>query len=380
MHLIVGATPYANWTRFQPLLEHLGFRSPGRAAVERWKAGVAVERMTSQSVANAELVAAAPASALIDMSEHPSSLSGWLRATDDTRLLLLHTRPEIAITRAVAQGLAPSAALRAWLETAEELLAVYRHARARSLMISVEPALASPNLCLKTLQQCLGIKVGPLPEQSLQPPESLQSDLQSLIAAQLVAQDDGAVLLVAELEAGSHPIGDPEPPPVLDCDAVWEAEQVVPEETAPDAPSTREHEELKEENELLLAQLHQVQEELERYYLAYVDTNSKPAATSKARASTEITSANSPSPGKAKTELQAVLSSASWRITGPLRWLASYWLGPATSLKPAQIERYSQHQAEEALESVLGSLSWRVTTPLRWVAKPIVGPATKKAR
>jgi chromosome segregation ATPase len=112
-----------------------------------------------------------------------------------------------------------------------------------------------------------------------------------LIAAQMVAQSEHVGQLLAELEACSLPIGDPPRLTYVDCaavlrdqqmqrvrfdEAVSEREEIRAERDAIQAEMHQREAALdrinaqlaeqKKENELLLLQLHQVQEELERVF------------------------------------------------------------------------------------------------------------------
>jgi hypothetical protein len=77
-----------------------------------------------------------------------------------------------------------------------------------------------------------------------------------------------------------------------------------------------ELEETKAENEFLLKQLHEVQEELERCYL---ENRTRLSDVSQSKDYKRVLA-----------ERDALLSSLSWRVTVPLRWLLRPFAGPPT--------------------------------------------------
>jgi hypothetical protein len=126
-----------------------------------------------------------------------------------------------------------------------------------------------------------------------------------------------------------------------------------------------ELEELKDENELLLIQLRQVQEELEHYYLLYTIEGKRPTRVIKEerRAREEAE--------KARDE---ILASTSWRLTAPWRWARLRLTGrkidaiepSPTEFATFEEERRARLKAEEQVVALLGSTSWKITAPIRW--------------
>lgn len=172
MSLIVGATPFSQWERLEPFFQQLG-----------WNARPVSEQ----------------------------ALAGAI-ASSSTPCLLLHTRPELAVARALEQGQAPGEALEQWQNAAQVLLNVLRANRSRCLMLEVNSALAAPEQLLTWLESN---RPGflPLPpditSQAFTPeaPES-PNDRDLLLATQLVAQAEHVKTVLAPLEASTVPLSD----------------------------------------------------------------------------------------------------------------------------------------------------------------------------
>lgn len=77
-----------------------------------------------------------------------------------------------------------------------------------------------------------------------------------------------------------------------------------------------ELEELKEENELLLLQLHQVQEELESYYLTNLDLEKKASKQSKLEKENRVLQQRAQ---VLSQKIDNMRHSKSWKLTKPLR-------------------------------------------------------------
>jgi hypothetical protein len=271
-------------------------------------------------------------------------LDFWAEQLPQARFLLLVTRAETALAHALARGLAAPAYLESWLATNRQLLHFQRRHRKRTLMLDAEAAVRNPDAFVAACTQ-FGIA---LPERDSLPavqPASLA--LERLLACHVVGAYDAASELEQELEASALPLDTAIPALVGSADAVQayselrrraldleselvaaisardgldsvraeleqendsllaqlrqvqeELESLCPNcDKLPRAQKEQErlraevvktndtckeleqaHEELKQENELLLLQLHQVQEELERYFLKYQELSQKQVA------------------------------------------------------------------------------------------------------
>ena len=356
MNLILGATPDCAWRHLLPLIQHIGFQAPDQWAMARWHAlatdaalarpGPAIPTDSqaisqSQVTASQELLASCHADTFIDMTEHPSYIPLWLEVDSTSQLLFFHSRPIPALCRAMARCKPPGEALAAWQKTTHHLLDIVRRQRQRTLLVDVDQALLAPNLFLKTCRQAFGLDAPPWLA-PLTTPDLVTDEFLHLIAAQQVTQTEGMADLLGELEARSATIGCEAAPPLIDCDRIWASLQPQPYTGTPlvqdaytsvdlvanpriqpgaviyerldQARLQQEISEAKEENELLLHQLHQVQEELERHSLASQSQGGQHGylqvqieAERRARL-------------RAEARCESMKQTLSWRITAPLRW------------------------------------------------------------
>jgi len=233
MTLIIGATPHSQWDRLEPLLQHLGWQTQPKDQAETWY-----------------------------LQQNPGADKG-----QDTRLLLLHSRPEPAIARALDQGQDPDEALAQWQTAAQKLLDLYRQHRNRAAMVVVDDAHQEPAALvdwLRTNHPAFKNQAAWAGALDTDAPDSISQHLSGLMATQLVAQTNKLNGLLNYLEASSIPLTDkPYAPPVIDVKDIHQNQDNRGEEQAKKVQAI---EALEEESDLLLRQLHKVQEELENYY------------------------------------------------------------------------------------------------------------------
>lgn len=243
-------------------------------------------------------------------------LDFWAEQLPQARFLLLVTRAETALAHALARGLDAQAYLESWLATNRQLLQFQRRHRKRTLMLDAEAAARNPDGFAGACEQ-FGIA---LPAHDALPPlQPASVALERFLARHIVSSSDTVRELELELEACAVPL---ETAPVVEisgaqallayadlkrenkslaaelsqvqyeleslcpnCDKLPRAhreQQRLQADVAKANDTCKEfeqaHEELKQENELLLLQLHQVQEELERYFLKYQELSQKQVA------------------------------------------------------------------------------------------------------
>jgi len=277
MPLIIGTTPHSQWQALTPLLNHLGWENQQ----ENPEAGY-------QNTGNVD---------------------------ENTQYLLLHSRPELAVAHAMDAGASPEEALAEWRTAAEQLLSFYKQHRRSAVMVDTGSGALAPRAVIDWLRDNragfydLTQASWPedAPELSIPAPSN---PLHQLLATQLVAQDQSLAGLLAQLEAASVPLTD-STQPELDVAALhseleqqknapqWEQDcaQAKAELSKTQAENNRlnqtlaglqaeltqtkaqlekashahettaeQQQALKQESDLLLNQLHKVQEELENYY------------------------------------------------------------------------------------------------------------------
>lgn len=390
MDLIVGATPDSGWLSLLPLIEHLGFSAPDSVNLERWQVttsgtsaslpsgsrGDDSRRLQARQFANAELLASCQHPAVLDMTACGDSLEHWLEMGNESRLLICYSRPEQAIHLAMARQESPADAVVTWQAITLDLLHVLRRHRQRALVVNVEHAVAAPNRFLQLLSQFLGLNDAQPwrggVESSFSPPAD---DLLALISAQAVAQTPSVADLLNELDASAPPIGAVSMPPIIDYTQVWEdheraraalnaptaelqalqhqSEQAIADRNAQAAELQTLKTQLEEttsENEILLVQLHRVQEELESIFL-------------EAQAQKETLLNRQKQLEQAKSA-RATLEAERQMLQKQLK-------------QTTERERRARQHAERERDALLSSLSWRLTTPLRWLLKPIMGTPFK---
>jgi hypothetical protein len=171
--------------------------------------------------------------------------------------LLVYSRPEYMIEAAAAAGGEIHAAIDAWVGEAREFLRCFRQDRVRVGLVHGPSIFEAPHkfcdLCEKRAHTPVELAI-----ERVTAPEA-DTSIAGVFAAQVVSGSVDVKDLAGELEAASSPLTQDPPRYVPDWGAAYEEIR--------DIKNTQPLKELEEENELLLLQLHQVQEELESYYL-----------------------------------------------------------------------------------------------------------------
>jgi len=123
---------------------------------------------------------------------------------DDTRVLILHCRPEEAIAQAMSEGLDPDEALQQWRDTTAAILAFYRRNRRRATLLEVRSAIRQPGKLAEHLAPYLEqpLEEGEGGAPAMEPP----SLLMQAMAAQTVVQAPELSALISEAEASTLPL------------------------------------------------------------------------------------------------------------------------------------------------------------------------------
>ena len=243
MHLILARTAYCETESLEHILEQIGCkRSDSGQLLEGSRAKdieKTIERLPSPSMMLAEQIGGL------------GKVAAWMKASDEVRLLALHTPPELAIARAVEhEGQTLTEASRAWAESARELLAADRPNRNRSLVLHAVTAHADQQGFATKVTNFLGSGLADNKGENAGDESRESSHLHRVIAAQVVAASPELQDLRDELEARSTPLAMDPQEVAADC------EQALVE-------LTRVHDEKDE----FLRRMHEAQEELERYFL-----------------------------------------------------------------------------------------------------------------
>ena len=320
-----------------------------------WRAAVLdlLERSGLRTGSSGDPVNGPPTLAAEDDPGPMAGWSDWLMERPQSHLLLLVPLPAVAVARSLGEGAVPKTALGQWLESAGTVLDVVRGQRRRVSLVFAEQVLAVPQAFLEALSQRLQLQLRSSVLTDL-PPPGLPDALLHMMAENAIRQSGEARNIASELEANALPLT------VADVRSAPQIEQVFNEyrdridTAAHDAQKLREENalllaqlqeaqsqarqaeertaevrkddarlhDLEEENQLLLQQVHQVQEELEHLYLQSVQTNSDELLEMQRRLQA------------AEDTVQALYNSKSWKLTRPLRWTLDLLTGGPKAGQP----------------------------------------------
>lgn len=291
-------------------------------------------------------------------------LTDWMRMNPSGHLLMVAPDPITEVATALSCGVRPAEALESWAAMATQAKALMSAIGCRRGSVLMTDALYSnPQASLRSLAERLGLALVHrldndgtanvdgrshtrtasepcaifkiMAENALRQAPSMRAQLTELLAFALpIASDESTSWDVVEEAFNDYQKILSESPKALQAQLIKKArlterlgvqkkqsterkkviEQFEVDRAEKDAewPDTR-YQDLQEENDLLLKQLHHVQEELERHYLKQVDF-----------AGSEL--------AEAKAKIEALLSSMSWKITRPLRIIFGVLTGNKTDL------------------------------------------------
>lgn len=255
--------------------------------------------------------------AIVHAEPLSQDVATYLEQAGCPHVLFLYRRPESAALAALAESNCEGVAqaLSEWHAAVEAMLALFRRNRRRITLVDAEAALANP----QTFASQLSTRTGATIETMQAPSESaaVSAQLMDRAIATFAAQNTAAVQeLTGELEASSlalaREVADPIPP-VDDLLAAYAEQREVREHTLS---------QLQDENELLLLQLHQVQEEFEQYFLENQDKDKRFTELRNEKAKLEKTNRYLEDQlERATRNLEDIKKSLSWRLTVPLRSL-----------------------------------------------------------
>jgi hypothetical protein len=260
------------------------------------------------------------------------ALAEGLAANPSGRAVILYPNPVMVLGARLQSGDDTATAIEDWREDTERLLQVFRRDRRKVTLVDGHAAMADLALFHRLLGSRLTVATGETEGGGVKA-DSTTVGLPHLIAAQALRQDEMAAPLAAELDASSLPLG---PAYRVDVDRVVEEWAAGPASASDD---------LQEENELLLQQLHTVQEELEAHYLENRKAGERfealEAEALQARTAAKKVRLARKSLQEEFNEARAAWTEERKSLTDRLKWTA------------------------DDLAAIRRSLSWKLTAPLR---------------
>jgi hypothetical protein len=214
----------------------------------------------------------------------------WKRFDPQTRFLLVSVRPERFIAHHIEtsdERLAPDVLLGRWVQFHQALLRFHQEHRDISLLVDFDDCVSQPGALIKACNEHfgLGLEIKHFPDVT----RLDVSDIARFLAAEICSAHKGHKIFALDLEASLVPVGashvEFSVPVMTDLIARYRDLKGELQEGRGGLKSEldrvkSEFEQLKareveskEENDLLLAQLHQVQEELESYFLKHKEVS-----------------------------------------------------------------------------------------------------------
>lgn len=231
MTVTLGASPNSNWQAIAPLLQALGCAPGDGASPETWYVG-------EQNL-------------------------------PEGKLLLAYTYPRQALLNAMEAGQEPAAALRQWEEHTQALLTLYKNNRRRAVLVNVQRVASN-------LQRAAQILAGhwqqeiDLPDSAEKISEKAAAPYCQLIATIAIHQNKQLSPLLAQLEACSLPVAEHEQAaePEQDINALYRELKQFRQQTEQFDILAKQYQELDEKHLALIDQSDRVQEELEQSLIA----------------------------------------------------------------------------------------------------------------
>ena len=193
---------------------------------------------------------------LLADSRNLQLLEFWNKEYPQATFLFFYTDAEVAIANAVSKGQDFQRFIKSWHDANNRMLQFQRKNRNKVLLFNAHDFIAQPQKIIKVCDR-IGLV---LKRHENAIPVSNMPPLEYLITAYCVANDSSIQNLKAELEASACPLGAP-------VQAVKLEPMVVINEYKKLQSKAFDCEKAEKETELLIKQLHQVQEELEAVFL-----------------------------------------------------------------------------------------------------------------
>lgn len=265
-----------------------------------------------------------------ELIDDVSKAKALLQSQPTFHALICYDAAERQIANCLGEGRAPSQALANWTNRTDALLELYREHYQRITLVTEEAFEGKPKALCELLTARSGIALGRVaPAQpkttEANPVQQPQSAMYRVLARQTL-EHSPAKRLLQELEASSLPLGN--------STELFEWLDGTYDILKQSSGSSTENEELKksledvqQENDLVIEQLHKTQEELERYLIGNKNLGQKVDKLERAIQQKDEKFKSFTQKHKwlreqletKKKELKSMRSSKSWKLTAPLR-------------------------------------------------------------
>lgn len=320
---MVGATPGVDLPYLIQVLGRMGGQQLPPKEMRRWQESFTNPR--SATAAQKDFYSGGktgdvPVLLPVTFDNGAASLLQLLERFDGAVALMFYARPEPFLLSVIAERKDLSPELDKWCTSSRALLEVIHRHRRRVVLFDEESAFRGTLEFTRVCRDRFGLEAD-----GKASPKRLHvenTEMQRLIAAQVVAQAPEAQELIHELEACAVPTDVCLSPPKVNIN------NLLSESFARD-----ELKHLKEENNSLVAQLRHVQSELESYYLRHCEAEKLLASKNKvirnrtrkyerARSQMEELTLALQQSQEAIVRLRM---SRSWRWTSPLRTMLAFF-------------------------------------------------------
>ena len=322
-----------------------------------------------------------------------------LLAESAVKLVVCYPNPGSAVARAIRSGENDTgAALREWARGAHDVIELYQQNRDRVVLVDADAAIADVDALVGELAGFSATGRGPGASAVAGQNASRVSvddnidPIALAVAEALLRWSPECEQIVTRLTACSTPLPSPPRPSETPLLNAFRERAIVASARAA---------ELRDEHELLLLQLKQVQEELDASYLANREIRARllreedkqRGIEADRRASAGLqeemiqakvaVAIREEEISRLRDEVMALRGSVSWRLTAPLRAAASPVLAKRKRdsapdhPRPRSLAEAREllKDRDEELAALCRSWSWKVTAPLRAVLTPLLGPS-----
>lgn len=238
--------------------------------------------------------------------ESLEALSAYLSSDACSHALIGYPNPELTVMELLKTEKSLPEALSSWAKAAEKLIKLCRQHRSQIVVFDLHAAGNNPDIFVKILSS--EIKNTNTFDSALLSvtKTSTVAGIHQLIVREALMQSSLTAPYLQEINATGLNLG-----------AAYDLDTTAMLASKSEEADSKIIIELREDKELLMQQLHQVQEELESYY----STAQKGSELQREIIilQRDLTKRNA--------DLSAVQTSMSWRVTAPARWIMSIFMG-----------------------------------------------------